>query len=215
VWIFFIFRFSKIRISPTDIVSSIFPLWCRLSSGPRRYVATPCHAFFPWRQDELTVFVSSSGNASSYRLPSWAKTEALNPHHRRRPPSPDSSTLILHWYKKIISTLITIHITELCLHFASFLATTPHHQSFTYCRRFLSSLFHTHRPFAQWHQWWRTSRSSFSFQISYQHVNSRKKYFKISHHHVWLSISTMHIYIHALIVKRNQRYFMPNSIYSS
>jgi hypothetical protein len=49
--IFFIFWHSKIRVSPTDIVFSLFPPWCRLSSGRRRHSTASCHTFFPWSQD--------------------------------------------------------------------------------------------------------------------------------------------------------------------
>jgi hypothetical protein len=74
---FFIFWPSKICVSPTGVVSSIFPFQCRLSSGQRRLTTAPYHASFPWSQDELTASASYSGNASSHRLPSRAETEAL------------------------------------------------------------------------------------------------------------------------------------------
>jgi hypothetical protein len=100
VWIFFIFRSSKIRVSLTDIVSSLVPLRCRLSSNQRRHAAVPGHASFPLSQDELAVTASFSDNASSCRLPSRVETEILNLHHRRRPPFPDRPTLTLNYYKK-------------------------------------------------------------------------------------------------------------------
>jgi hypothetical protein len=55
--------------------------------------------------DVLAASVSSFGNTSFCRLPSWAKTKAFNPHHRRRPPFSDSPTPTLYSYKKVISTL--------------------------------------------------------------------------------------------------------------
>jgi hypothetical protein len=73
---FFIFQPSKICVSPTGVISSISPPRWRLSSCRRRHSAVPCHAYFPWSQDELVVSASSFSNASSRRLPS------------RRPPSP-------------------------------------------------------------------------------------------------------------------------------
>jgi hypothetical protein len=98
--IFFIFRPSKIRVSPTGVASSISPPRCRLSSGQHRHAAAPCHTFFPLSQDELTVFASSFGNALYRRLPSRAETEVLNSHHRCRLLSPDRLTLTLHCYRK-------------------------------------------------------------------------------------------------------------------
>jgi hypothetical protein len=72
----------------------------RLSSGRHYHAAAPCHPSFPWSQDELIASDSSSGNALSRRIPSRAETEALNLHHRYRPPSLDSPTPTLHCYKK-------------------------------------------------------------------------------------------------------------------
>jgi hypothetical protein len=86
VLIFFIFWPNKIRISPTDVVSSLFPLRCRLSFDRRRHAAASCHASLPLSQDEITTSTSSFGNASSRPLPSQAEIETLNLHHRRRLP---------------------------------------------------------------------------------------------------------------------------------
>jgi hypothetical protein len=61
-----------------------------------------------------------------HRLPSGAENEVLNPHHRRRPASLDRLTLTIHRYKKVISILTTLSITQLHLYFASSLATTPY-----------------------------------------------------------------------------------------
>jgi hypothetical protein len=137
---------SKIRISPTGIVSSISPPRCRLSSGRCCYTAALCHASFTWSQDELTASTSSSGNTLSYRLTSRGKTEALNPHHRRRPPSLDHPTTTLHYYKNVISSLVTLLTTQLRLHFTSSLVGAPHHRSSTRRRCSLSLLSHAHRP---------------------------------------------------------------------
>jgi hypothetical protein len=84
-------------------------------------------------------------------LASQTKIEALNPHHRYRPPSADSLTPIIHCYKKIILTLATLPTTQPCLHFASSLARASHHWSFTHPHRSLSPPSHAHRPSAQWH----------------------------------------------------------------
>jgi hypothetical protein len=100
VYILFVLRPSKIHVNPTDVVSSIFPLQCHVSSGRRRYAVVPCLALFSLSQDELTVSVSSSENVSSCRLHSPAETEALNPHHRRVLPSSDRPTFTIHRYKK-------------------------------------------------------------------------------------------------------------------
>jgi hypothetical protein len=144
VWIFFIFWCSQIRISPTNVVSSLSPPRCRLSFGQHHHVATPYHAYFPWSQDEFTASTSSFGNASSHRLPSQVEIEALNSHHRRRPPSLDRPTPTLHCYKNVISTLATLSITQPRLHFASSLTKAQHHRSFTRRRRSLSSSSYAH-----------------------------------------------------------------------
>jgi hypothetical protein len=80
--------------------------------------------------------------ASSSRV----KIKALNLHHRRWPPSPDSPTLTIHWYKNIILILVTLTTTQSRLYFSSSLARAPRHQSFTRHRRFLSPSSHAHRP---------------------------------------------------------------------
>jgi hypothetical protein len=121
ICIFFIFRPSK----TPRVVPSLSPLRCRLSSGRRRHVAASCHACFPLSQDELAVSSSSSVNGSSYHLLSQVKTEALNPHRRRRAPSSYSPTLTIHGYKNIISILLTLSITQSHLYCASSLA--EHH----------------------------------------------------------------------------------------
>jgi hypothetical protein len=104
-------------------------------------------------QDEFTPFASSYGNASSYHLPSRAKIESLNLHHRYWPPSLDSSTPTLHYYKKVISTLVTLPTTQSRLHFASTLARAPHHRSSTHRHRSFSPSSHMHHPSAQRHSW--------------------------------------------------------------
>jgi hypothetical protein len=148
-WIFFIFQPNKIRVSPTDLVSSLFPLRCRLSSGRRHYVTALCHASFLLSQDEIAASASSSGNALFRRLPSQTEIEALNSHHRRGLPSLNRQTLTLYCYKKIISTLTTLSTTQSRLHFASSLTKTPHHRSSTHRLRSLSLLSHAHHLSAQ------------------------------------------------------------------
>jgi hypothetical protein len=148
---------NKIHVNPTGVVSSLSPPRCRLSFGRCCHAVTPCHASFPLSQDELAVSTSSSGNALSRRLPSQVKTEALNLHHRRRLPSSDCPTPILHCYKKIISILATLPATQPCLHFASSLSRAPHHRSAT--------------------RW-----PYFASRITYRHVNLHKKYFKMPQH---------------------------------
>jgi hypothetical protein len=179
VLIFIIFRSSKIRVSPTDVVSSFFPPWCRLSSDRRHYAAASCHASFKWSQNELAASTSSSDNDSSCRLTSRAKTKALNLHYRCRPPSPDCATLTLRCYKKIISTLVTLPTTESCLHFGSSLGRTPCYRSYTHHHCSLSLTSHIHHPSAQRHPRWQTSRLAFTSWSVYRCVNSQKKYFKI------------------------------------
>jgi hypothetical protein len=143
---FFIFQSSKIHVSPTSIVSSLSSPWCRLSSVRCRHAATPYHASFPWSQDDLAASASSSSNTLSRCLPPQTETKALNPHQRRRPPSPNHPILILHCYKNVILTLTTILITQSHLYFTSSLARAPSHWSPTHHHRSISSLSHTHRP---------------------------------------------------------------------
>jgi hypothetical protein len=151
--IFIIFWPSKIHVSPTNVVSSLFPLQCRLSSNWHHHATAPCHASFLWNQDEFATSNSSSDNTSSCRLSSRAETEAMNLHHRRWPPSPDSptSTPTLYYYKKFILILATFPTTQLRLYFVSSLVRAPCHQSSTRHRRSLSPLFHAHRTSAQQH----------------------------------------------------------------
>jgi hypothetical protein len=177
VWTFFIFQHNKIRT--VQLASSFsFPLPAAASPSINVVMrAMLCYAFFPLSQDELTASTLSSGNALSRRLPSRAKTEALNSHYRRRIPSPNCLTFTLHCYKKIISTLDTLITTQLRLHFASYLARAPHLRSSTRHCRSLSLLSHVHRPCAQWHPQWWTSQPSFAFWITYRHLNSCKKIF--------------------------------------
>jgi hypothetical protein len=115
VWIFFIFQPSKIHVGPTNVVSSISPSRCHLSSNRRHHATASCHTSFPRSQDELTVSASSFGNALSRHLPYRVKTEALNPHHRRRPPFLNCPTPTLLCYKNVISTLDTLSTTQLSL----------------------------------------------------------------------------------------------------
>jgi hypothetical protein len=143
------FLASKIRVSPTGIVSSLSPPRCRLFSGQRRHTATPCHASFPLSQVEPVASASSSDNALSRRLPSRAKTEASNLYHRHRLPSANHPIPTLHCYKKIISTLATVPTTQLRLHFASFLSRAPCHHSSTHRRRSISPLSRAHHPSTQ------------------------------------------------------------------
>jgi hypothetical protein len=163
---FSLFFGPKIHVSPTSVVSSLSPLWCRLSSSRCHHAAAPCHASFPLSQDELAAFASSSENALSHCLPSRAETEALNLHQYCMLPSPDRWTPTLHCYKKIISILATLPTTQPRLYFASSLARTPRHRSSTHRRSSLSPLSYTHRPSAQRYPRWWTSRPSFTFRIT-------------------------------------------------
>jgi hypothetical protein len=125
--------------------SSPVPPLLRSTSSHR----APCHVSFPLNQDKLTTSTSSSDNVLSHCLPSQAETKVLNSHHHRRPPSPDRLTPTLHYYKKILSTLVTLLTTQLRLYFASSLVRAPRHQSSTCYHHFFSPLSHTHRPSVQ------------------------------------------------------------------
>jgi hypothetical protein len=143
---FFIFWPSKLRVSLIDIISSLFSLRYRLSSGRRRHVVVLCHTSFLLRQDEITGSTLSFGNVLSCRLPSRTKIKTFNLQHHRRLPSPDHLTSTLHCYKKFISTLFTLPTTQPRLYFTYSLARAPRHQSSTCRHRFFSLLFHAHRP---------------------------------------------------------------------
>jgi hypothetical protein len=97
---FFIFWPSKIHVTPTGIIFSLFPPQCFLSSGRHHHTIASCRTSFPLSQDGFAVFASSFSNVSSHRLPSRAKTKALNMHHHNRSPSSDRRTPTLHYYKK-------------------------------------------------------------------------------------------------------------------
>jgi hypothetical protein len=84
-----------------------FPL--RGAASPLADVTMQCYASFRLSQDEIAASASSSGKASSRRLPSRAETKAMNTHHRRWPPSLDHPTPTLHCCKKVISTLVSPH----------------------------------------------------------------------------------------------------------
>jgi hypothetical protein len=123
---------SKTHVSPTGIISSIFPPSCRISSYRCRHAVGPCCASFPWSQDELVVPALSSSNVSCRRLTSRADTKALNLHHYR-PPSLNRSTSTIYCYKKAISTLPIFPTTQPRLYFTYSLARVTRHRSFT-CR---------------------------------------------------------------------------------
>jgi hypothetical protein len=90
---------SKIRVNPTSVISSLYSPQCWFFFGRLRHAVVLCHTSFSLSQDELTASALSSDNALSCRLPSWAKTETLNPHHRRMLPSLNRSNPTLHCYK--------------------------------------------------------------------------------------------------------------------
>jgi hypothetical protein len=141
--------FPPVRFVLVQLASSPpFPL-PYAASPPVDVTMPPCHASFPWSQDELATFPSSSDNTSSRRLPSQAKIKALNSQHHHRPPSSDCTTHTLYYHKKVISTFATIPTNQSALHFVFSLAKAPHHQSFNHRRRSLSPSSHAHRPSAQ------------------------------------------------------------------
>jgi hypothetical protein len=136
-------------------------------------------------QDKFATSALSFNNASSRCLPSHVKTEVLNLHHYRQPPSPYRPTLTLHCYKKVISTLSTLSITQPRFYFTSSLIRAPYHRSYTHRRHSLSPPSHTHHPLAHQHLWWQTSQ--FFFLLYEQIIDMWiyiKKYFKISQHQV-------------------------------
>jgi hypothetical protein len=149
----------------------------RLFSDRRHHAATSGHASFPFSQDGIATSTSSSGIVLSHHLPSRAKTEALNLHHHRRLPFSDRPSPTLNCYKKIISILVTLSITQSRLYFTSSLARASRHRSFIHRRCSPSPPSHIHHPSVQWHPWWWTRHPSFTSRTAYQHVNLRKKIF--------------------------------------
>jgi hypothetical protein len=159
------------------MVSSLSPSRCHLSYSKYCHVTELYHTSFIWSQDEVGASALSFSNASSRRISFRAETEELNQHHHHWPPSPNSSTPTLYWYKKFIQTLTTLPTIQPCIHCVFSLARASHHWSSTNycCFELLSS--YAHHPSTQWHSGWWTSRSSFTFWITYRHVNSYKKIF--------------------------------------
>jgi hypothetical protein len=150
--IFFIFQPTKIHASPTGVISSLSPPRCRPSFDRHCHIIVSCHTSFSLSQDEIAAFASSFGNVLSRCLPSRAKTETLNSHHRRRlspPPLVDHPTHTLYCYKKVISTLATFPTTQSRLHFTSSLAKALRHRSSTHHHHYLSPLSHVHGTSAQ------------------------------------------------------------------
>jgi hypothetical protein len=130
-WVFFIFQSSKIRVNPTGVTSFLSPFWCCLSSDRHCHTATPYCASFPWSQDELATFASSSINASSRCLASQVETKALNTHHHHRSPSSDRLTLTLYCYKRSSrSWSLSPPLNRVSI-FAFFLDWAPCHRSST------------------------------------------------------------------------------------
>jgi hypothetical protein len=92
--------FSPAKFASFTLMSYIpSPPQCRLFSDRHGHDATPYHSSFPLNQDDIATSTSSSGSASSRRLPSQLETVELNPHHHSRPSSPDRPTLTLYCYK--------------------------------------------------------------------------------------------------------------------
>jgi hypothetical protein len=150
--VYFLLFFGLVKFVSARLASSpSSPPQCCLSSDRRRHVTASCHNSVSWSQDEVVASASSSGNASSCRLPSQAKIEALNPHHRRWPPSPDCPTHTLHCYRKIILILIILIITQSCFYFGSSIIRAPCHWSSIHrCHSFSPSSY-AYRPFTQRH----------------------------------------------------------------
>jgi hypothetical protein len=107
--IFFYFRPSKIRVSPTDIVSSYSLCRCRLSSDRRRHATASSHASFLLSQDELAASASSSSNTLSRRFPSQVDTEAFNPHYHLGLSFSDRPTLTPNAIKNHLNLNHSLH----------------------------------------------------------------------------------------------------------
>jgi hypothetical protein len=143
--VFFSF-FSSVRFTSAQLASSPpFLLW---STSPRRSVVSHFLPIEPRRAHYLR-FIFWQRFISSPPLLSWNWSIKSTP----------LLTVTLHCYKKIISILVTLTITQPRLYFSSSLPRAPRHQSSTRYRRSLSSSsFHTYRPSTQQHSRWWTSR---------------------------------------------------------
>jgi hypothetical protein len=78
VWIFFIFRPSKICVNPTDIISFISP---PDAASPLSDYATSCHASFSWSQDKLNGSASSRRRPLGLKPKNWIRTTATGHPH--------------------------------------------------------------------------------------------------------------------------------------
>jgi hypothetical protein len=141
--------FGPVRFTSAQLVSShSFPL--PGVASPPTDVATPSfHVTLPSHRTKMSSLPLL--HLSVTRLPSRAKTEALNLHRHHRPPSPDSLTPILYCYNKVISTLATLSTTQPHLHFAFSLARAPRPRSSTHHRHSLSPPPHVYHLFTHWH----------------------------------------------------------------
>jgi hypothetical protein len=140
------FLSSKICVSPTSIISFLFPFRWHLSNNRRRHSVVLCHASFSWSQDEIDASTSSFGNTSSRCLPSWAETEALN--HTTVVNHPPCTVWLSSFtaIKRSSQFCPTLTTTQLYLYFTSSLARAPHYQSSIRRHHSLSLPSHAHHP---------------------------------------------------------------------
>jgi hypothetical protein len=176
VWIFFIFRSSNIRDSPTCVISFVSPPQCRL-----RWPTSPCHRvvqhFLPMEPRQACCLRFILRQRFILPPPLSSRNRSIEFAPLSLATLSDCLTPTLHCYKKVISTFVTLTITQPCLNFASSLARAPRHWSSTHRRHSLSPSSYTHFPSAQWHPRWWTSRPFFASRTTYRHVDSRKKIF--------------------------------------
>jgi hypothetical protein len=89
---------SKICVSPTNVVSFLSPLWCRISSGRCHNAVTPCHTSFPLNKDEFAASASYFSNVSSCRLPLSSRNQSIEsvlPQQATLPGPPNSHPPLL------------------------------------------------------------------------------------------------------------------------
>jgi hypothetical protein len=162
----FLYFFGSVRFVSAQLASSPPFSLPGAASPPADVTTSPCHVtprFLPHGVKMSSLHpLHPLTMLRPVAFPSRAKTETLNMHHRRQPPSPERPTLTLHCYKKVILILITLLTTQPHLHFAYSLARAPRHRSFTRRHRFLSPPSHVHHPSAQRHPWWWTNRPFFA-----------------------------------------------------
>jgi hypothetical protein len=153
--------FVPVRIVSTQLTSSHpFPL-LGVASRLTDVVTLPLRVTVPSHWAKMSSLPSL--HLSATLCPAALSLESKLKHWIRGLPSSDRLTPTIHWYKKIISILVTLSTTQPCFYFTSSIVRAPRHRSSTRRHHSLSLLSYTYHPFAQRHTRWWTSCLSFFF----------------------------------------------------